>query len=135
MVKSVNHSIIKYYEFNIKIPSLYISMDTPLETVRFYRQKAKLSQEKLSSLLDKNINYINMIEGGKSLPPITMIEQIAEILHVEPKCFLEPLEKNEEAYFDKEAFIAQAKEQIAKSAEEILQNLLQKSPTSAILPS
>ncbi|MBR1402907.1 MAG: helix-turn-helix transcriptional regulator [Treponema sp.] len=115
-------------------------MDTPLETVfrenlRFYRQKAKLSQEKLSSLLDKNINYINMIEGGKSLPPITMIEQIAEILHVEPKCFLEPLEKNEEAYFDKEAFIAQAKEQIAKSAEEILQNLLQKSPTSAILPS
>ena len=115
-------------------------MDTPLETVfrenlRFYRQKAKLSQEKLSALLDKNINYITIIESGKSLPPITMIEQIAEILHVEPKCFLEPLEKNKEVYFDKNEFISQAKNEIAKSAEEILQNLLQKSPVSAIIPS
>ena len=62
-------------------------MDLPLETVfrdnlRFYRQKSKLSQEKLSALLDKNINYINMIESGKSLPPITMIEEISKILNL-----------------------------------------------------
>ncbi|MBQ9280596.1 MAG: helix-turn-helix transcriptional regulator [Treponema sp.] len=115
-------------------------MSKPLETVfrenlRFYRQKAKLSQEKLSALLDKNINYITIIESGKSLPPITMIEQIAEILRVEPKCFFDPLEKNEKKFFDKEAFIAQAKEQIAKSAEEVLQTLLQTSPISAIISS
>ena len=103
-------------------------MNTPLETVfrenlRFYRQKAKLSQEKLSALLDKNINYINIIESGKSLPPITVIERIAEILHVEPKCFLEPMEK-EGDFFDKEAFVTNAKDEIAKSAEEILLKLL-----------
>ena len=104
-------------------------MPTPLETVfrdnlRFYRQKAKLSQERLSALLDKNINYINMIEGGKSLPPITMIERIANVLQVEPKCFFEALEKTEKAYFNKEDFIRNAKAEIAGSAESILRELL-----------
>lgn len=64
-----------------------------------------------------------------------MIEQIAEILRVEPKCFFDPLEKNEKKFFDKEAFIAHAKEQIAKSAEEVLQTLLQTSPISTIISS
>ena len=104
-------------------------METPLETIfrenlRFYRQRAKLSQEKLSSLLDKNINYINMIESGKSLPPITMIEEIANILNVEPKCFLESLGNNEQNYFDKELFIKTAGVEIAKSTEEILRKLM-----------
>lgn len=104
-------------------------MGKPLETVfrenlRFYRQKAKLSQEKLSALLDKNINYITIIESGKSLPPITMIEQIAEILRVEPKCFLEPLEKNEKNFINKEELIETAKKEIANSTEEILRNLM-----------
>ena len=104
-------------------------METPLETIfrenlRFYRQRAKLSQEKLSSLLDKNINYINMIESGKSLPPITMIEEIANILNVEPKCFLESLGNNEQNYFDKELFIKTARVEIAKSTEEILRKLM-----------
>lgn len=104
-------------------------MDLPLETVfrdnlRFYRQKSKLSQEKLSALLDKNINYINMIESGKSLPPITMIEEISKILNIEPKCFLEPLEKNEEKFINKEELIESAKKEIANSAEEILRNLM-----------
>ncbi len=104
-------------------------MEKPLETVfrenlRFYRQRAKLSQEKLSALLDKNINYINMIESGKSLPPITMIEEIAKILNVEPKCFLESLGNKEQNYFDKELFIKNAGIKIEKSAEEILRNLM-----------
>ena len=106
-------------------------METPLETIfrdnlRFYRQKAKLSQEKLSALLDKNINYINMIESGKSLPPITVIEQIAKILKVEPKCFLESSEDNEKSYFDTESFISDAKDEIAKSTEDILRRLFEK---------
>lgn len=104
-------------------------MDLPLETVfrdnlRFYRQKSNLSQEKLSALLDKNINYINMIESGKSLPPITMIGEIAKVLNIEPKCFLEPLEKNKEEYFNKEEFITTAKSEIAKFTEEILRKLV-----------
>jgi len=105
-------------------------MDIPLETIfrdnlRFYRQKSKLSQERLSALLDKNINYINMIESGKSLPPITVIEQIAKILEVEPKCFLDSLENNEKNFFDRKAFISDVKREIAKSSEEILTRLFE----------
>lgn len=92
------------------------------ENLRFYRQRAKLSQEKLSSLLDKNINYINMIEGGKSIPPLSMIEKIAEILQVEPSMFLIEQEKSDS--FDKTAFIEEASEKIAEQSKEILRSLL-----------
>ena len=92
------------------------------ENLRFYRLKAKLSQEKLSGLLDKNINYINMIEGGKSIPPLSMIEQIAEILHVEPHHFLIPAAGQKE--FDRTAFAEKASGRIAEKAKDILLELL-----------
>ena len=102
-------------------------MKPSLETVfrdnlKFYRRRAKLSQEKLSSLLDKNINYINMIEGGKSIPPLSVIEQIAEILQVEPHCFLDPREGVQP--FDRLQFVEAASTQIAQQSREILLNLL-----------
>lgn len=67
--------------------------------LRFYRQRAKLSQERLSAKLDKNINYINMIEGKKSIPPLSMIEQIASVLDIPSYYLLKPL--NEEKTLDK----------------------------------
>lgn len=102
-------------------------MKPSLETVfrdnlKFYRRRAKLSQEKLSSLLDKNINYINMIEGGKSIPPLSVIEQIAEILQVEPHCFLEPRE--EAVSFDRLRFAEEASALIAQQSREVLLELL-----------
>lgn len=93
------------------------------ENLRFYRQRAKLSQEKLSSLLDKNINYINMIESGKSVPPLSMIEQISSILKIEPHYFLKPAEEN--SAFDKNSFIENASLQIAEKAKSILTELLE----------
>lgn len=93
------------------------------ENLRFYRQRAKLSQEKLSSLLDKNINYINMIESGKSVPPLSVIEQISSILNTEPHYFFESLEQN--TVFDKNTFIENASLQIAEKAKSILQDLLE----------
>lgn len=103
-------------------------MKQPLETIfrenlRFYRQRKKISQEKLSALLDKNINYINMIEGGKSVPPLSVIEQIAAILEVEPHCLLEPHEKR--SAFDKALFAQKAAELISDSARTILSGLLE----------
>lgn len=77
----------------------------------------------MSALLDKNINYINMIEGGKSIPPLSVIEQIAEILHVQPHCFLESLESDEA--FDKAQFIETASAQIAEQSKKILKALLE----------
>ena len=90
--------------------------------LRLFRQNAKLSQEKLSALLDKNINYINMIEGGKSTPPLSVIEQIAKILNVNPSEFL--VEHTSSGYFDKIALINTASEQISQKAKEVLLELM-----------
>ncbi|MCR5062450.1 MAG: helix-turn-helix domain-containing protein [Treponema sp.] len=95
-----------------------------IENLRYYRNRAKLSQEKLSALLDKNINYINMIEGGKSFPPLSMIEKIADILDIAPHYLFLPLE--EEKAFDKKEFINIASKKIEDSAQDILQELLYK---------
>lgn len=90
--------------------------------LRFYRQRAKLSQEKLSAKLDKNINYINMIEGKKSIPPLSMIEQIASVLEIPSYYLLKPL--NEEIQFDKNKVIEEASKLIAEQSMEILKKLL-----------
>lgn len=102
-------------------------MDNSLEEIfrtnlRFYRQRAKLSQEKLSAKLDKNINYINMIEGKKSIPPISMIEQIASILEIPSYYLLKPLE--EEHVLDRNKIIDDASNLIAEQSKEILRKLL-----------
>lgn len=102
-------------------------MDNSLEEIfrtnlRFYRQRAKLSQEKLSAKLDKNINYIYMIEGKKSIPPLPMIEQIASVLEIPSYYLLKPL--NEEHVLDRNKIIDDASKLIAEQTREILKNLL-----------
>lgn len=92
------------------------------ENLKFYRQKAKISQEKLSAMLDKNINYIATIECGKSVPPLSVIEQIASILGIEPHYFFEPLDEIEP--FDKKYFVQEAAKQVAEQTEMILSNLM-----------
>ena len=90
--------------------------------LRFYRQRAKLSQERLSAKLGKNINYINMIEGKKSIPPLSMIEQIASVLDIPSYYLLKPL--NEEKTLDKSKVIEDASKLIPEQSKEILKNLL-----------
>ena len=102
-------------------------MDNSLEEIfrtnlKFYRQRAKLSQEKLSAKLDKNINYINMIEGKKSIPPLSMIEQIASILEIPSYYLLKPLD--EERVLDRNKIIDDASNSIAEQSKEILRKLL-----------
>lgn len=92
------------------------------ENLRYYRGRAKLSQEKLSGLLDKNVNYINTIEGGKSLPPLSMIEQIADALRIEPYSLLIPHETQEA--FDREKAARECSEQIAIQSKKILLQFL-----------
>lgn len=101
-------------------------MDNSLEEIfrtnlRFYRQRAKLSQEKLSGKLDKNINYINMIEGKKSIPPLSMIEQIASVLEIPSYYLLKPLSEED---FDRNKIIEDASKLIAEESKEILKKLL-----------
>ena len=110
-----------------RIPLFNLLFDKILEEIfrtnlRFYRQRAKLSQEKLSAKLDKNINYINMIEGKKSIPPPSMIEQIASILEIPSYYLLKSLD--EERVLDRNKIIDDASKLIAEQIREILKNLL-----------
>ena len=59
--------------------------ETFIENLKFFRKEKKLSQKDLSIELNKGFNYINSIECGVSFPPPNMIDQIAEILHIEPE--------------------------------------------------
>ena len=101
------------------------SLDTIFcENIKLYRNRAKLSQEKLSFLIDKNINYINLIESGKSLPPIPMIQKIAEALDIEPYKLFIPSEETVIIEFDKEKFTKDAAKAISEQAQKILLSFL-----------
>lgn len=112
-------------------------MKIPLEQVfcqnmKNFRKNAKLSQEKLSFLLDKNINYINMIESGKSLPPIPMIEKIAEVLNIQPYQLFMTDDATDATVLDKVKFAHLAAESISENAEHIVLNLLDNMPSDKI---
>jgi len=59
--------------------------ETFIENLKFYRKQAGFSQKDLSVMLNKGYNYINCIEGGASFPPPQVIDEISEILHIEPE--------------------------------------------------
>ena len=61
--------------------------------------------------------------GWQEHSAVSVIEQIAEILHVEPHCFLELREGTET--FDKMGFIDEASALIAEKSREILMGLLE----------
>lgn len=94
------------------------------ENIKFYRRRANLSQEKLSFLLDKNINYINMIESGKSLPPIPMIQKIAEALGIEPYQLFLSSDEIKINGFDKMKFAKDVTNAITEQTEQIILSFL-----------
>lgn len=52
--------------------------------VKYYRYQRKLTQEKLSELVDMNLSYLSQIENGNYGPSFEKIEVIAKVLRVEP---------------------------------------------------
>lgn len=63
-----------------------------------------------------------MIEGKKSIPPLSMIEQIASVLGIPSYYLLMPI--NEEKSLDKSKIIEDASRLIAEQSREILTSLL-----------
>ena len=57
--------------------------------VKEYRQKQKLTQEKLSELVDVDQKHISRIEAGGSFPSSELIGRLATALKVEPKDLFE----------------------------------------------
>lgn len=57
--------------------------------VKEYRQKQKLTQWKLSELVDVDQKHISRIEAGGSFPSSELIGRLATALKVEPKDLFE----------------------------------------------
>jgi len=59
--------------------------------LKYYRtsHNPKFTQEQLSELLDKNKNYIGLLEKEKTSLPLDMIAKLAEILEISPSKLLE----------------------------------------------
>ncbi|MBQ8012981.1 MAG: helix-turn-helix transcriptional regulator [Treponema sp.] len=58
--------------------------DAFIRNLKYYRKQKGLRQLDLALEIEKNTNYINSIENSKYFPSPETIEQIAEILGVEP---------------------------------------------------
>ena len=59
--------------------------------IKYYRKKAKLTQEKLAFLSDTSTNYIGLIEIGRRFPSYDLLQRIADNLGIEVyKLFLPP---------------------------------------------
>ena len=112
---------------NIKMDKQQNLTDIFRRNLRFYRKKRKLSQEKLSELLDKNMNYINIIESGKSSPPLEMIEKISQILEIKPATLLEEKGCPENIIlFDKDTFINSIVQEINSSIKKDFEIIISK---------
>lgn len=55
-----------------------------INNLKYFRKQKGMNQNELTLALDKGYNYINGIEQGRSFPPPETIDQIAEILGIEP---------------------------------------------------
>lgn len=63
--------------------------ETVRKNIRAFRERAGLTQLELAKKLDVTQGLITHIECGKSLPTLTMIEDLAEIFETKPHLFLE----------------------------------------------
>jgi transcriptional regulator with XRE-family HTH domain len=61
-----------------------------IENLRFWRKKRKISQLKLSEMVNISPNYLNAVENGKNFPSPEVIQNISTVLEVLPyQLFLE----------------------------------------------
>ncbi len=100
-----------------------------IANLKYYREKAGISQQKLSLELGKSINYINGIENGSGFPAIEVIEDISEILTINPMLLFDRQGCPENIKrFDREQFVndvteglyGRLKEDIGKEVREVL---------------
>jgi len=69
-----------------------------LVNIRYYREKANMSQEELSHKLNRKDDFIERLESNKTKvePTIVLIDEIAEILNVSVQDLV--LERNNDKY-------------------------------------
>ena len=86
--------------------------------LKYYRSihEPKMTQEYLSELLDKNKNYIGLLEKSKTSLPLDMLAQISQILGIEPAQLLEKRGSPKNiATFDTDTFVQMVSESIMQT--------------------
>jgi len=58
-----------------------------IKNLRFWRKKRKISQLKLSEMVNISPNYLNAVENGKNFPSPEVIQSISDVLEVLPYQF------------------------------------------------
>ncbi len=61
------------------------------QNLKYYRNKAGLTQEKLSEITGISNDYLSEIERGKKTPSFKRIELIAKGLNIEPYLLFKPI--------------------------------------------
>jgi putative transcriptional regulator len=54
------------------------------EKIKLIRKQQHITQETLAELVDRSKNHISKIELGVANPPINLVLEIANALHIEP---------------------------------------------------
>ncbi|MCR4713875.1 MAG: helix-turn-helix domain-containing protein [Treponemataceae bacterium] len=81
--------------------------------LKFYRKQKGLTQNELTLAIDKSYNYINSVEQGKMMPSFEVIEQICDVLQIQPcQLFDENASPENIKTFDKENYINSLSEKL-----------------------
>jgi transcriptional regulator with XRE-family HTH domain len=79
-----------------------------IENLRFLRKERKISQMKLSELVNITPNYLNAVENGKNFPSPEVLQRIIDVLDVLPyQLFLEHPVKQKMAKYNEKSILFQ----------------------------
>ena len=79
-----------------------------IQNLRFLRMEKKLSQMRLSELVDITPNYLNAVENGKNFPSPEVLQRIIDVLEVLPyQLFLEHPNKQKAAKYNEKSILFQ----------------------------
>lgn len=71
------------------------------DVLRRYRNKSGLSQQELADSIGVSKGFISALEGGRSVPSLDRLVQIADALQVRPGELVDAMVKDSEPKLDK----------------------------------
>jgi len=79
-----------------------------IQNLRYLRSEKKISQMRLSELVNITPNYLNAVENGKNFPSLDVLQRIVDVLEILPyQLFLEHPIKSKKAKYDEKSILFQ----------------------------
>jgi len=101
-----------------------------IQNLRYLRSEKKISQMKLSELVNITPNYLNAVENGKNFPSLEVLQRIIDVLEILPyQLFLEHPIKPKKAKHDEKSILFQEltslKQQFSREFDKAIQKYQQ----------